>query len=57
MLWLFGKVSNQDTIREVRDRIRGNLIAVRLFGDGIALVAKPGITVETPAVRARSVGP
>jgi uncharacterized membrane protein (DUF106 family) len=40
MLWLFGKVSDQDTIRAVRDRIRGNLIAVRLFGDDIALLAK-----------------
>jgi hypothetical protein len=35
MLWLFGKVSNQDRIREVRDRIRGNLIAIRLFGDDL----------------------
>jgi len=40
MLWLFGKVSDQDTIHSVRDRIRGNLIAVRLFGDDIALLAR-----------------
>jgi len=38
MLWIFGKVSNQDAIREVRDRIRGNLIAVRLFGDDLGLM-------------------
>ena len=37
MLWLFGKVSNQETIRAVRDRIRGNLLGVRLFGDDPAL--------------------
>jgi uncharacterized membrane protein (DUF106 family) len=38
MLWIFGKVSNQETIRVVRDRIRGNLIAIRLFGDDIGLL-------------------
>jgi hypothetical protein len=38
MLWLFGKVSNQETIRTVRDRIRGNLLGVRLFGDDIGLL-------------------
>jgi len=40
MLWLFGRVSNQETIRVVRDRIRGNLIGVRLFGDDIGLLFK-----------------
>jgi hypothetical protein len=38
MLWLFGKVSNQDAIRIVRDKIRGNLIGIRLFGDDIGLL-------------------
>jgi hypothetical protein len=38
MLWLFGKVSNQDAIRVVRDKIRGNLIGIRLFGDDIGLL-------------------
>jgi hypothetical protein len=38
MLWLFGKVSNQDTIKVVRDRIRGNLLGIRLFGDDIGLL-------------------
>jgi hypothetical protein len=38
MLWLFGKVSNQETISVVRDRIRGNLLGVRLFGDDIGLL-------------------
>jgi hypothetical protein len=40
MLWLFGKVSNQETIRVVRDNIRGNLIGIRLFGDDIGLLFK-----------------
>jgi hypothetical protein len=38
MLWAFGKVSNQDSIRVVRDRIRGNLMGIRLFGDSISLL-------------------
>jgi len=38
MLWIFGKVSNQEAIRTSRDRIRGNLIAVRLFGDDLGLL-------------------
>jgi uncharacterized membrane protein (DUF106 family) len=38
MLWVYGRISNQDAIREIRDRIRGNLIAVRLFGDDLGLM-------------------
>jgi hypothetical protein len=38
LLWLFGKVSDQDTIRTVRDKVRGNLIAIRLFGDDLGLM-------------------
>lgn len=38
MLVIFGKVSNQTAIRHVRDQIRGNLIAVRLFQDDIGLL-------------------
>lgn len=37
-LWIFGKVSDQDRIRKVRDRIRGNVIGIRLFGDDIGLL-------------------
>jgi len=40
MLWLFGKVSNQEAIGTVRDRIRGDLIAIRLFGDDLRLMLK-----------------
>jgi len=38
MLWIFGLVSDQDSIRVVRDRVRGNLIAIRLFGDDLGLL-------------------
>ena len=38
MVWIFGKVSDQDTIRQVRERIRGNLIGVRLFQSDIGVV-------------------
>ena len=40
MLWIFGRVSNQAAIRTIRDRIRGNLIAVRLFGDDLGLLLR-----------------
>ena len=38
MLWIFGRVSDQERIRDVRERIRGNLIGIRLFGDDLALL-------------------
>lgn len=38
MLWIFGRLSDQDTIHKVRDRIRGNLLGVRIFGDDIGLL-------------------
>ena len=38
MLWIFGKVSNQDAIRVIRDRIRANMMAIRLYGDDIGLL-------------------
>ena len=37
-LWIFGKVSDQKRIRKIRDRIRGNVIGIRLFGDDIGLL-------------------
>jgi uncharacterized membrane protein (DUF106 family) len=40
LVWLFGKTSNQDKIREVRNRIRGNLIGVRLFQHNISVVLR-----------------
>lgn len=38
MVWIFGKVSDQQTIRQVRDRIRGNLLGVRLYQHNIKVV-------------------
>ena len=38
LVWLFGKTSDQDRIRTIRDRIRGNLIGVRLFQHDIGVV-------------------
>ena len=40
LVWLFGKTSDQDRIREIRDRIRGNLIGVRLFQHDIGVVLR-----------------
>jgi hypothetical protein len=38
MLWLFGKTSNQARIKQVRDYIRGNMMAIRLYGDDLGLL-------------------
>jgi hypothetical protein len=38
MLWIFGKVSNQQAIGRVRDRIRGNLLGVRLYQHELRVV-------------------
>ena len=40
MLWIFGKVSNQEAIRRIKDKIRGNLIAVRLYQNDIRVVLR-----------------
>ncbi len=40
MLWIFAMVSNQDAIRGLKDHIRGNLIAVRIYQDNIALLLR-----------------
>ena len=40
MVWIFGKVSDQATIKALRDQIRGNLIGVRLFQSDIGVVLK-----------------
>jgi hypothetical protein len=37
-LWVFGKISNQDRVRHVRDWIRGNMMAIRLYGDDLGLL-------------------
>ena len=38
MVWIFGKFSEQNIIKQLRERIRGNLIAVRLFQSDIGVV-------------------
>jgi len=38
MVWIFGKVSNQKSIEAIKEKIRGNLIGVRLFQDDMGVV-------------------
>lgn len=40
MLWIFGKVSNQEAIKRIKDKIRGNLIAVRLYQNDLRVVLR-----------------
>jgi hypothetical protein len=38
MLWIFGRTSDQGAILLIRDKIRGNLIGIRLFGDDLGML-------------------
>ncbi|RPI23779.1 MAG: hypothetical protein EHM61_18885 [Acidobacteria bacterium] len=40
MVWIFGRVSSQERIRLVKDRIRGNLFGVRLYQHEIGVVLR-----------------
>ena len=40
MVWIFGQVSDQTTIKRLREHIRGNLIGVRLFQADIGVVLR-----------------
>jgi len=40
ILWIFGRISNQDAIRKIRDRIRGNLLAIRFFQDDVGVLLR-----------------
>ena len=40
MVWIFGKLSDQTTIKSIRETIRGNLIAVRLFQSDIGVMLR-----------------
>jgi len=51
MLWIFGKVSNQDAIKRIRDLIRGNLIGVRLFQDDIGVLMRLQGTILIDTLR------
>ncbi len=45
MLWIFGKVSRQREIRDIRDRIRGNILGVRLYQHDVRVVLKLQVTI------------
>lgn len=51
MLAIFGKVSNQAAIRQIRDRIRGNLIGVRLFQNDIGVLLRLQGTILLDTLR------
>lgn len=51
MLWIFGKVSNQDAIKIIRERIRGNLIGVRLFQNDIGVLLRLQVTILIDTLR------
>ena len=38
MVWIFGRVSRQEQIRGIKDRIRGNLFGVRLYQHELGVV-------------------
>lgn len=40
MLWLWGKISNQEGIKQAKNQIRGNLIGVRLFQDDLRITLR-----------------
>lgn len=40
MVWIFGKTSDQDRIRHLREQIRGNLIGVRLFQRDVGVILR-----------------
>ena len=40
MVWIFGKTSDQDRIRRLREQIRGNLIGVRLFQRDVGVILR-----------------
>ncbi len=45
MLWIFGRVSRQQAIRSIRDRIRGNILGVRLYQHDVRVVLKLQVTI------------
>lgn len=51
LVWLFGRLSDQRRVREVRDRIRGNLIGVRLFRRDVAVVLRLQRSIAADTLR------
>ncbi len=44
-LWIFGRYSNQEAIRTVRNRIRGNMLAVRLYRESVSVVVALQVSI------------
>ncbi|RPJ86359.1 MAG: hypothetical protein EHM18_06635 [Acidobacteria bacterium] len=59
MVWIFGRVSRQERIRSVKDRIRGNLFGVRLYQHEIGVVFRlqKQIMADTARYMGLSVAP
>jgi len=59
MVWIFGRVSRQEQIRGIKDRIRGNLFGVRLYQHeiGVVLRLQKQILGDTMRYMALSVAP
>jgi hypothetical protein len=45
MVWIFGKVSNQEKIKETKDQVWGNLLAVHLFQNSMGVVLRSQLRV------------
>lgn len=45
MLWVFALTSNQEGIRRSKDRVRGNLLGVRLFQHDVGVVLKLQVAI------------
>ena len=43
MLWAFGKFSSQDSIRRVKDRLKANMLEMRLFVDEPVLIWRAAV--------------
>ncbi len=59
MVWIFGRVSRQEQIRGIKDRIRGNLFGVRLYQHeiGVVLRLQKQILADTGRYMALSIAP
>ena len=45
MVWVYGRVSNQAAIEQVRNRIRGNLLGVRLYQHDVPVVLRLQVSI------------
>ena len=51
MVWVFGKISDQTSIKTLRERIRGNLIGVRLFQSDLSVSMRLQRRIFTDTMR------